>query len=72
VARPLPDNVPLLRAVVRARCWYERVLSGGLESKPAFASEMGMSTIVNLAHSLKLTLWRRASNPRSSRACSGC
>ncbi len=37
------SNVPLIRAVVHARCWYERLLSGGLESQPAFAREMGIS-----------------------------
>jgi hypothetical protein len=40
---PARLNVPLLRAVVHARCWYEKLLSGGLESQPAFAKEMGIS-----------------------------
>lgn len=37
------SNVPLIRAIVHARCWYERLLSGGLESQPTFAREMGIS-----------------------------
>ncbi|MBI3529190.1 MAG: hypothetical protein HY067_14630 [Betaproteobacteria bacterium] len=35
--------MPLIRAVEHARCWYERLLSGGLESQPVFAKEMGVS-----------------------------
>ena len=43
VERPARSNVPLIRAVVHARCWYERLLSGGLESQPVFAKEMNVS-----------------------------
>ena len=40
---PARSNVPLIRAIVHARCWYERLLSGGLESQPIFAREMNVS-----------------------------
>jgi site-specific DNA recombinase len=43
IERPACSNVPLIRAVVHARCWYERLLSGDLDSQPAFAKDMGVS-----------------------------